>query len=114
MGLERIKQEKENKMFRRWDIVVYSIIILIIVALFLIVLIPQKHDQISAFVIKYDNIQICEYNFDNDSITYNPEYIKFEKESQSVYIFTFSLNELSLFIYIPYINLFTLLHNLRI
>lgn len=91
MGLERIKQEKENKFFKKWDIVVYSVIALIIVALFLIVFIPRKNDQISAFVIKYDNTQVCEYNFDTDTITYNQDYIKFEKESQYIYVITFSL-----------------------
>ena len=93
MGLDRIKQEKENKFFKKWDIVVYSVIVLIIVALFLIVFIPQKHDQITAFVIKYDNTQVCEYNFDTDTITYNQDYIKFEKESQYIYVITFSLKE---------------------
>ncbi|MCR4874775.1 MAG: NusG domain II-containing protein [Clostridia bacterium] len=93
MGIDRIKQEKENKFFKKGDILVYSIIALIIVALFLIVFIPRNNDQITAFVIKYDNIQVCEYNFDTDTITYNQDYIKFEKESQSVYIITFSLKD---------------------
>ena len=93
MGVERIKQEKENKFFKKWDIVVYSVIALVIIALFLIVFIPQKHDQITGFVIKYDNIQVCEYNFDSDTITYNSDYIKFEKESQYIYKIIFSLKD---------------------
>lgn len=93
MSVERIQQEKENKFFRKWDIVVYSVLILIIVAIFLIVFIPKSKDQISAFEIKYGDIQVCEYNFDTDSVTYNPEYITIEKVSQTMYKFTFAENK---------------------
>ena len=76
----KIAQEKENKFFKRWDIIVYAVLALVIVALFLIVFIPRSKDQIAAFKMEYNGIEVLEYNFDNDSIRINPEYITFEKE----------------------------------
>ena len=85
----KIAQEKENKFFKRWDIIVYAVLALVIIALFLIVFIPRSKDQIAAFKMEYNGIEVLEYNFDNDSIRINPEYITFEKESQTVYKITF-------------------------
>ncbi len=82
----KIAQEKENKFFKRWDIVVYAILALVIVALFLIVFIPRSKDQISAFKMEYNGIEVLEYNFDNDSVKMNSDYITFEKESQTINI----------------------------
>lgn len=85
----KIAQEKENKFFKKWDIVVYAVLILVIVALFLIVFIPKSKDQISAFKMEYNGVQVLEYNFDEDSVRLNPEYVTYEKESQTIYKFTF-------------------------
>ena len=85
---DRIAQEKENKIFKKWDIVIYSILALLIIGLFLGVFLTRDKDQISSFTITYDNVQVLEYDFDNDSIIYAPEYISFEKK-ESAYIITF-------------------------
>ena len=89
----KILQEKENKFFKRWDILVYAVLVLVIVALFLIVLIPKSKDQLSGFKMEYNGVQVLEYNFDDDSIKYNSDYITFEKESQNIYVITFKENK---------------------
>ena len=89
----KIAQEKENKFFKRWDIIVYAILALIIIALFLIVFIPRSKDQIAAFKMEYNGVEVLRYNFDDDSVKLNPEYVTFEKESQTVYKITFKENK---------------------
>ena len=89
MSAAKIVQEKENKFFKRGDIIVYVVLALLIVSLFLIVFLPKSKDQISAFKMEYNGIEVLEYNFDSDSYRINPEYVTFEKESQTMYKFTF-------------------------
>ena len=91
--VSKIAQEKENKFFRRWDIVVYAVLALIIVALFLIIFIPRSKDQITAFKMEYNGVEVLRYNFDDDSVKLNPEYVTFEKESPTVYKSTFKENK---------------------
>jgi len=95
MGLmkDRIEQEKSNKFFMKWDIVVYAVLVLLIVALFLVVFLTRNKDQLTGFTIQYDNIKVCEYSFDNDSITYDPKYVSLEKISDTEYKFIFHENE---------------------
>ncbi len=93
MSVDRIKQEKENKFFKKWDILIYVILALVIVAIFLSIFLTRSKDQITAFEIKYGDTQVCEYNFDEDSLKYNPEYITFEKVSDTQYKFVFSENK---------------------
>ena len=57
----KIAQEKENKFFKRWDIIVYAVLALVIIALFLIVFIPRSKDQIAAFKMEYNGIEVLEY-----------------------------------------------------
>ena len=90
---DRIEQEKSNKFFMKWDILIYSILALLIVGLFLGVFLTRDKNEITGFTITYDNAQVLKYDFDNDSLTYAPEYIAVEKVSNTEYKFTFSLNE---------------------
>ncbi len=89
----RIEQEKSNKFFMKWDIVVYAILVLLIVGLFLGVFLSRNKEQLTGFEIKYNDVQVCEYDFDNDSIKYNPEYISIEKISDKEYKILFSENK---------------------
>ena len=87
---DRIAQEKENKMFKRWDLVVYGVIILIIIGLFLAVFLNRNKSVLSQIEIQYNNVNIMTYNFENDSLKYAPEYISVEKVSDKEYKFTFN------------------------
>ena len=90
---DRIAQEKENKFFMKWDILVYSILALLIVALFLVVFLTKSNDKLTGFTIQYDNAKVCEYSFENKSITYDPKYISLEKISEDEFKLTFHEEE---------------------
>ena len=46
MSIAKIKQEKENKIFKRWDILVYAIILVVIAVLFLTVFLAKDKSEI--------------------------------------------------------------------
>ena len=89
---DRIAEEKENKVFRKWDLVVYGVIILIIIGLFIGVFLTRDKNGVSSIEVQYDGVNIMTYNFDEDSLQYAPEYISVEKVSSSEYRFTFNLD----------------------
>jgi len=85
MSIDRIKQEKENKFFKKSDIIVYAVLAVLIVVIFLVIFIPKKSGQLTGIEIKYGDISVCTYNFDTDTLTYSPEYVKPEKLSNTQY-----------------------------
>ncbi len=85
----KISQEKENKFFKKWDIVIYSILILLIGVLFLVVFLPKANQDIEAISIEYDGQEILVYKFNEESMQINHDYITFHVEEKGVYVITF-------------------------
>ena len=64
MSIAKIKQEKENKIFKRWDILVYAIILVVIAVLFLTVFLTKDKSEIEGFKVSIDGSIVYTYNFD--------------------------------------------------
>ena len=89
----RISEEKQNKFFRKWDILIYAILALLIVALFLIVFLPTRKSQYTGFRMEYDGKVVLEYDFDKDSMQLDKNYVSYAKESATTYTIWFKNGE---------------------
>ena len=92
MSINNIKQEKENKIFKKWDILVYAILLVLIVVLFLVVFISKDDSKIEGFEMSYKNNKILTYDFQKDSFDYNSEFIEIN-ECENGYIILFYLDD---------------------
>ncbi len=92
MSINNIKQEKENKIFKKWDILIYATLFVLIVGLFLVVFITKDNSKIEGFEILYKNNKILTYDFQKKSFDYDNNYIEIG-EYERGYIILFYLDE---------------------
>ena len=85
----RITQEKENKFFKKWDILIYAILIVLIGVLFLVILLPKSNQEIEAISMEYDGKEIFLYKFNEESMQINSDYISYSVEGDKVYVVKF-------------------------
>lgn len=69
MSLEKIGQVKKSKLFAKWDILVYSLLLAVILSLFVGFVFAATPSALQGIVIEYDNQTVFTYDFATD--TYN-------------------------------------------
>lgn len=67
MSLEAIEAVKKDKIFKKGDIVVYSLILLVLLIALFSVIFGIKTDELSGFEIYYDNEKVYSYSFSTES-----------------------------------------------
>lgn len=90
MSQKKIEQVKKTKYFRPWDILVYGIILLVIVALFLIVFLTGDKTSANGFTIRQGERVVFTYYFDTDRYVYTltDGVIKIDSEDEGSLNFT--------------------------
>ena len=68
MSLKKVEQEKKDRFFRIWDILVYGVIIVVVVALFLAVTLTADKSSLTAISAYYDNGVAFSYDFEKDEL----------------------------------------------
>lgn len=63
MSLDRVKQLKGKKPFAKWDIFVYSLLLVFIVLLFVFLIFLGDHSELRGFCVKYDGKVVYSYAF---------------------------------------------------
>lgn len=70
MSLKTIKQVKDNKIFRLWDIVIYVLLVTAIVAMFIVMFQKNKSaGDITGVEISYKNTVVGSFSFEDNSFT---------------------------------------------
>lgn len=67
MSMERLKKERENKPFRKADLIIYLVLTVVIVILFVVFVINSGSSQSQGFEIVLNETVIFQYDFDSDS-----------------------------------------------
>lgn len=76
MSLSKIGQLKKSKAFTKWDLIVYTAVVLIVVLLFGIFVFGKNSAALNGIEIVYDNQTIFTYTFEEDNYEINREYIE--------------------------------------
>ena len=84
MSIAKIRQEKENKIFKRWDILVYAIILILIAVLFLTLFLTKDNSGLDGFKVSYDGDIIYTYNFSTKEEQKEDKYIDILERSDSI------------------------------
>ena len=84
MSIAKIRQEKENKIFKRWDILVYAIILILIAILFLTIFLTKDNSGLDGFKVSYDGDIIYTYNFSTKEEQKEDKYIDILERSDSI------------------------------
>ena len=92
MSIAKIRQEKENKIFKRWDILVYAIILILIAVLFLTLFLTKDNSGLDGFKVSYDGDIIYTYNFSTKEEQIKVQYIDIVDRTESILkIITYNL-----------------------
>ncbi len=84
MSIAKIRQEKENKIFKRWDILVYAIILILIAVLFLTIFLTKDNSRLDGFKVSYDGDVIYTYIFSTKEEQKEDKYIDILERSDSI------------------------------
>ncbi|MDE7379599.1 MAG: hypothetical protein K2N14_00980, partial [Clostridia bacterium] len=77
MSLKKIDQIKESKWFRVWDLIVYGIIAVLVVALFLTIFLTRDSSPVSGIKITHGGVTVFEYDYETDKYSkLDAEYIE--------------------------------------
>jgi len=88
-----IEQIKKSKLFHKWDIVIYLILI-VLIALSFIIFLPKKNSSLSVIEMKYKNDVVLTYSFDDKEFKYiDGNHITIEQEGENYLITFFESNE---------------------
>ncbi|MCD8309387.1 MAG: NusG domain II-containing protein [Clostridia bacterium] len=66
MSLKKIEEIKSNKFFKVWDIIIYAVLAVVIVALFLSVFLTSDNSPLSGINVYYNNEVVFTYAFDDN------------------------------------------------
>lgn len=85
MSIDKIKQAKSNGVFKRGDIIIYAIILLVIVVLFVSIFFTQSKDELTTIHISLRDEEIFVYNFTEENYeVLNNKSILVEKDADVV------------------------------
>lgn len=87
MSIKKIEEEKNNKIFKKLDLIVYLVIALVVISLFLAIVVPNKAEKVDSIIGTIDDTIIFEYSYSKDSIEYfDKSFVEAENEANSVTI----------------------------
>ncbi|MCM1236817.1 MAG: NusG domain II-containing protein [Ruminococcus flavefaciens] len=81
MSLKKVGQVKADKGFKIWDLVVYGVIAVLVVALFIVVFTTRDTSPLSGVRISVKNEVVYEYDFGKGEISKNGEYAEVLSEN---------------------------------
>ncbi|MGN0806518.1 MAG: hypothetical protein ACI4MC_05715, partial [Candidatus Coproplasma sp.] len=66
MSFKKIKQVKNNKWFRVWDLLVYGVILAFVAVLFIVFAVNRDTSPLEGVSLSYRGVQIYTYEFKED------------------------------------------------
>ena len=93
MSLKKVEQVKKDRFFRIWDILVYGVIIVVVVALFLAVTLTADKSSLTAISAYYDNGVAFSYDFEKGELNIAmPDNVKVEDNGENTLTIIFCTN----------------------
>lgn len=89
MSYKKVRQVKQDKYFRIWDLLVYGAVIVIIVALLLYTLLTRDSSPADGIKVSYRGEQVMLYDYSSGDLNYNPDYIEIQKNDDTQIIAVF-------------------------
>ncbi|MCD8201841.1 MAG: hypothetical protein LUD47_07245 [Clostridia bacterium] len=95
MSIKKIDQiKKKDKGFKIWDIVIYVLIVLAVVALFLAVFLTRSKDALAGFYVYYKSDIVFDYDFsDFEILECDPAHVIVEEETNTSLTIRFFVDE---------------------
>ena len=85
MSLKKVKQVRQDKGFKMWDILIYAVLAVVIIVLFIVFVFARPSSPITSISVLsgYGDGQrvVCTYNFITDALTADEDYISVEEHS---------------------------------
>ena len=90
MSLKKIEQVKIGKWFKIWDLLVYGLLVVVIIALILVFAFAGKGGELDGVSISYKGERLATYSFDENKLDIlNAEYIELNEEGEDSIFLTF-------------------------
>ncbi len=90
MSLKKVRQVKQGKWFRVWDLIIYGAVIALLIALFLAVFLTRDKTPANGVRLYYKGEAVCEYDYKTDKLNIiKADNIQVEENGEELLHFTF-------------------------